>query len=453
MALPKVAIDLKRDYVSIQSYATSRTLSSLERSTGHPIKDGHRVGSDDFYVFKVEDLAGLGTIRSFQATPGYSGQDLDDPDLPLKSYDFRPAIAAGWDTGYYSFDVDYKPLGTPEVPEFADFVLELNSLGTKAIKLCRPGNPVANLGQFTAELRDIPQLPTFLKSRAKKFKDLGHEYLNVEFGWKPFISDLQKAYKLSKTLNNRLLQIRRDNGLWIRRRRVLADTTDASSVVDGTFTASMGDLSDPSLGGSSYLSGLRLLNWNGSKEYVFSYPPHDTKPHGQCRYFVTETKKRYDWFVGQFRYYVPDIGSDRWTERATRALYGVDATPAVIWEVIPWSWLIDWWTNVGDILSNLSANAVDNEVMENTNVMSRRITERTVDATVSWDGYDESYTVNGKTQSLSIPPGTDDLQYRYIETVKLRHPANPYGFGVTFDSLSARQIAILAALGISRQRF
>jgi hypothetical protein len=43
-----------------------------------------------------------------------------------------------------------------------------------------------------------------------------------------------------------------------------------------------------------------------------------------------------------------------------------------------------------------------------------------------------------------------DLKIVVVRETKTRLRASPYGFGLTFEDFSPRQLAILAALGISR---
>lgn len=38
--------------------------------------------------------------------------------------------------------------------------------------------------------------------------------------------------------------------------------------------------------------------------------------------------------------------------RANRAVFGLELSLSTLWEAMPWSWLIDWFSNVGDIVQN-----------------------------------------------------------------------------------------------------
>lgn len=285
----------------------------------------------------------------------------------------------------------------------------------KAWRKYRPGKPVANVGQFIGELTRLPTLPFRQITRAKgtlnKFRALGSEYLNVQFGWKPFVKDLQDMYKLVTTLDATLAQLRKDNGQPIRRRGGVRKTTLLAPVNISTT----GSYLYPILNASYYQNS------------------------SQGKRLVTETYEERSWFSGRFRYFVKDIDSVEWEDRAILALFGLNPTPSLLWEVMPWSWLVDWGANVGDVLSNLSANAVDNLVADYAFLMTKRtFTRRVEESTVLWDSYAQTWkTISAKAE--------------FVSTVKLRERASPFGFGLVPGSLSGRQASILGALGISRR--
>lgn len=285
--------------------------------------------------------------------------------------------------------------------------------GTIGWKRARPGNPTAGVTNFLWELRDLPTLPLRHFLKLKSFKALGSEYLNVQFGWFPFVNDIKKMYMTYRNLSKSLDQLVKDNGKGIRRKRDLGTTT---SVVSNTSR----------LNNLGMFSPLVSCVTNASN-------------YSQLDVDVLNTE--HYWFVGRFRYYVPDIGSDQWTRRATAALFGVNPTPAVLWEALPWSWLIDWFSNVGDVVSNISSNAVDNLVAEYAYVMHHK----TVETRLSVSGLIAASSLHGAFRPCAAISDKTEI--------KSRMPATPYGFGVNFDTLSAYQLSILSALGMSRSRF
>lgn len=293
----------------------------------------------------------------------------------------------------------------------------LSAYGATGWRRARPGNPVANAGQWLAELRDLPRLPFAAFAALRNFRSLGSEYLNVQFGWAPFLGDLRKMYDLSIVLDRRLMELRRNNDRRIRRRRILTDST----VVSVNLTESLPSVLAQYSSIPTILVG--RIPW---RDYWFS---------------ETTTTITRRWFMGAFRYYIQNSMSPRWTNRAKTALFGLNPTPSLLWEVLPWSWLFGYFTNIGDAIANLSANAVDNLTADYAYVMEEKIIRRERVANVGWSNYN------------STPAGHNLITSKYEEVTRMRESASPYGFGVTYDGLSPYQMSILAALGISRSRF
>lgn len=97
----------------------------------------------------------------------------------------------------------------------------LDMFGTHAISAVLPTNPVGDAATFLGELREgIPKLigSSLFKSRLRDLRSVGDEYLNVQFGWKPFVKDLQKFATGVKDHNVILEQLIRDSGRNVRRR-------------------------------------------------------------------------------------------------------------------------------------------------------------------------------------------------------------------------------------------
>lgn len=300
-------------------------------------------------------------------------------------------------------------------------------------KRARPGNPVGGLGQFLVELRDLPkmplrgvldkargvsikQAPRFLLERLNDYRSLGSEYLNVQFGWKPFVDDVRKLYELWHTIDSRMAKIVKENGRFIRRKATVSNETTTGQTQE-------------------------------SKDYAYyqvgGAPPGNVGLFGRTVYSVTSKTTERVWFVGSFRYYIPDVSSSQWDKRARAALFGALPTPELLWNVLPWSWLIDWFGNVGDVVSNASPNAVDNLTMRYSFIM-RQVTQRTE--------YVAQVFHRGFSNADAVWPGVDQA-FKTIETVETKARVgggNPFGLNVQLPSLTAYQLSILAALGISR---
>nr|UJQ85777.1 MAG: hypothetical protein 1 [Leviviridae sp.] len=300
---------------------------------------------------------------------------------------------------------------------------DLDELGTTAIARCSPSNPTADLSVALGEVlkEGIPSLVGGTLQQLKSLSGqerrqaLGKEYLNVEFGWKPFINDLVRTATSIVQANDILEQYERDSGRLVRR------SYDFPVQESDRVIATLGNVSPylhPSVG-----------------EY------YDNAHIGEGTVIVIQKITRRQWFRGAFSYYVPPPDTMRHDIARqviqARKLLGISLTPDTLWNLAPWSWAVDWFFNVGDVLSNWTDWAIDNQVLMYGYMMDHTIVTNT-------------YTFTGPTGLKPAAQRPSDLVF--TRESKKRRKATPYGFGLTFDSLSDRQKTIIAALGISRSK-
>lgn len=301
----------------------------------------------------------------------------------------------------------------------------LVGLGSTAVSRTVPTNPISGAAVAVGEAREgFPRLfgEALLKSRARDLRAIGDEYLNLEFGWKPLMSDLRKFSRSVKTSNKVLRQLHRDSGLdKVVRRRYQFPTDTSTSITsprgNDTRTAFM-------------CSGEPLDAWmNGDGP--------QQRGHEWSTFESTKT-----WFSGGYSYYVPDAPDtflgrlDKWDAEANKLL-GTRLTPSVVWELAPWSWAVDWFSNTGDVIHNISAFSNDNLLLNYGYIMQTH----TMETVSSWQGYINTPT--GKNQFVQT-------REAFGTETKVRLRATPFGFGIDFGALSPRQIAITSALAISR---
>lgn len=273
----------------------------------------------------------------------------------------------------------------------------------------KPTNPAASTSQFLAELRDFPRIPFRLFERAKFFRSIGKEYLNFEFGWKPFVKDLIEFFKLYLSWNERWQWLIANNGKPVHRKGAIFKDEDTTS--DYTISGDGVDWNTPV--GPTWVYVQRFGSGSGFKS---------------TRTTVIRTSQKY-WFSGTFRYYLKHPGFTRfYDEQIARIVFGVDLTPRVVYELLPWSWLLDWATNVGDNLDNLTDSILDGLVADYAYTMGHYMVE-------------ETRTVVGPLATCN---------YYLTNEVKARDQATPYGFGLNPNSFTGRQKAILAALLLAR---
>lgn len=395
--------------VQRKNWTSNKSLDALIISQSNPRKGGVYVRGGPFYVY-----------HSHQFTRPTSEQVVMEHTTGLYK-------------GMKSVECRLVPAGAPwardSVPTTPALVIPtwdywknlLVPLGATGFARARPGNSLADAAVAAKELASegLPTVPGALYRRLRQFRSLGKEYLNVVFGWQPFLNDVNKMVDTAEKMNQHLDQIARDHGRKVRRRRSLGGSKTGTSTVQ-------------------------------IRPHMSAFNPSLTTtaggvPNSQS-WLTTETvTTERAWFVGAFRYYIPDFESGDWIPRARRVLQGAHLTPEVLWNALPWSWMIDWFTNYGDVLANISENAVGHPVAEYAFVMKETVSITRVTA----HGLLPSGNAGGQQNK---PYALESYFETRVET-RTRVPATPYGFGVTFDSLSARQIGILAALGLSRANF
>jgi len=285
------------------------------------------------------------------------------------------------------------------------------------ISRCRPTASGAELLTAMAEVKreGIPHVhgSRTWRERTLSAKNAGSEYLNHQFGWVPIVNEV-KAF--AETVG-KSAQIQRqydaDRGKIIRRRYEAPVEESTTEVV---------------LSNAAFPAGITA---DSSSNY-------GTTKGGQLTLKSETFVKR--WFSGAFTYGIPNSlysGTDlsEFGAKADR-LYGLSLTPDVLWNLAPWSWAVDWFTNTGDVIATASDYVSQGLVMQYGYVMEHSFTKYT-------------YSLTGcvfHDKPMRVPDAT------VLVESKLRRRGNPFGFGVTWDGLSPSQIAIAGALGLSRSR-
>jgi hypothetical protein len=298
----------------------------------------------------------------------------------------------------------------------------LDALGAGAVASVKPTNSVADLSTALVELyhEGLPRVigSSFWENMTRNALRKGsHEYLNLEFGWKPLIDDVLDFAQGASRAAELYKQFERDSGKVVRRRAQLASVDlDVSTVFKANVPTPYTTASDDLM--------------------------YETSSSTGTVYRRRETSVR-RWFSGAFTYHlssgVNPASLNRMLGCAEEAehLYGVELSPETLWDLSPWSWAVDWVSSAGDVISTLSDYSRYGLVMPYGYVMEHSIVR-------------DTYYWNGPTR-LKAGKGIVPSPITLVTETKLRRKANPYGFGLTWQALSARQQSILAALGITRR--
>lgn len=285
--------------------------------------------------------------------------------------------------------------------------------GGTAIARTLPTNPVVNIGESLAESLNyrqaVPRLlenPFKLKGMLEHFRSLGRNYLSVEFGWLPFIRDLHDVCKVIIKSDEYIQKLKNGSGHKTRKGYHFPD-----------YLVQLNPSPTSLYSVSSELSG-----WDA----------------GPLNYQGTYTEKT--WFEGCYTYTVPFANttidnSNRFRIEA-EYLLGLRPTLEMVWAASPWSWMVDWVLNTGDVARNISAFARDSLFLNYGYIMRHsRIEER--------------YWSFGADPITGGPIRCTAANTHRVSEWKVRYPASPYGFGITYDGLNDTQKLILASIGIT----
>jgi hypothetical protein len=310
-------------------------------------------------------------------------------------------------------------------PDMADW-------GDRAYNASKPNLEKAGGGVFLAELRDFPRM---MRTSSRLFHDIwkngfgntiskhmqpkkaADHFLNHQFGWVPFISDIRKFYNAFDRADEHIEKLSRENGQWIRRKRLMYENSTSPVTLGAGW-------------------GVKLFP-NSSFDSPFApwFPPGSP-----AEWKVTEEIQTKVYSVGRWRYYRPEF--DRTDPKyhgiindlkRQMTLYGMRISPSNIYKATPWSWAIDWVSNFGDQIDRANSALVDSVACQYLYVMQHQ------------------QRVRKFYQTLPFTSGTVSLEFtRVIETKQRREGLSPYGFSLSLANLTPRQIAIAGALGISR---
>jgi hypothetical protein len=249
-----------------------------------------------------------------------------------------------------------------------------------------------------------------IRKQGLSLDSLSKEYLNYEFGWKPFVSDLAKLAHIVIDSKRVIDQYVRDSGRPIVR-KMSFPTIRATKIVDLGQRPSEPSLSTWMYAGSAF--------------------------QGPCT--QTDESSTDLWFSGVYSYFL-ELGDDsrsrlEYSVSMAEKLLGFEITPGVLWNLGPWTWLVDWFVNIGDVFTNISAFSKDGLIMRRGYIMCESKNSRTYDLQ--------------KTRFVDWPQ-SEVISQTFVSHTKLRKPAYPFGFGLTVPTFTPRQIAILAALGITQ---
>lgn len=310
---------------------------------------------------------------------------------------------------------------------------ELNAYGSLAYTQASPLSDEFSLPAFVGELREgLPSLipavfakntagwANSVKGRLKDAKNAGGDYLNVQFGWIPLVNDV---VSIAKALAKATVAITAMDEIHRYRALPIIDTTSVIEAGDRGDYASIpyfptmpGITIPPASLGTSQITGATT--------------------------YVQNTYSRM-WFEGNFvKLPKETIGLDSHMERY-EWLIKTDLTPSDLWQISPWSWLVDWFIDIGGLIDAFQTGT------------SNRIL-----STYAYAMAEEKLTTTVLMRNIHAPLGGSptqdwigpkDYSMSMQASRKRRIRADPFGFILNPSvTLNVGQQAILAALGLTK---
>jgi len=405
----------------------------------------YQVGGPFFLVRVTEPtgVAGEGHVFPYSSAsepPGYPIKRVSD-DLWQQGYIGSfihaglPSLVAIGNKDIFG-PTDYRSQINPN---------DLSSLGARGWNKLRPKVEVAGLGTAIAEARDtVPMLETSAKGFHLAWKALGgsqhvpvwrnlkgtvatqlkqvsqypkaaaDQFLNVQFGWKPFVKDVSDMYDLIANYESHLDKAERHNDKWLKRRFAEEEVLEETQVWN--VTRNKGDVIF-----QTYLN------------------PGVSGPCTSSNLTVTRQKMTRIWYEGEFKYYRPELDKRMPMHENIRAgrtfltLAGANINPTLIYKATPWTWCLDWFVNVGDnvqLAQDIATNAVAAKYM----YLMR-----------------ETFDRYKYVSTHVLPSGTITCtSYQEVRVKRRVGTEMPFSFSLLPGSLNGTQLAILGALGISK---
>jgi hypothetical protein len=281
--------------------------------------------------------------------------------------------------------------------------------GATAYNRMKPTKPLFPGANAFYEMREVPEMLR-QELHKSKLKNIGSYFLALKFGWAPLLSDIQSMMRFYDASKKRIRWLLDHNGKPVRRRIQLVS-----------------DISDP-----VFESGTYPLTQPGFVSQFYKSTPTWKKKT------VTSDSV---WASAQFVYHLPPGPDDvLFKARMYDRLFGAYVSPEFVWNAIPWSWLADWFGNVGDILANIDSGVADKLAADWFYVMRETRTDITMTSDLRLISLADESTVSVSAISTSEA------------TCKTRLKGDPFGFATVQQTLNSSQLSILGALGLSKVR-
>ena len=296
----------------------------------------------------------------------------------------------------------------------------------KILMQSNPSRPYVDAGVFIGELRDFPsmgkaiwhnanriykglgrrnmthreRLDTAFRNSARELTNADEHFIANQFGWLPFVNDVFKFASVGEAIEKRVKELKNLQQRGSKSRTITLETLQDNSKSQIPINTTWASL-------NGTLRRSRSLRVWGSGRYTLE----DSSPlkHADPRELFALARK---------------------------AVMGLHVDGSTAWNLMPWSWLIDWGSNTGDLIAS-TRNIVGAKASGGVCVMTR-----------------QSYATDVR---LIQPPGQDKISGGVMQSLVLSRKREVYPSGFVLPEmgvqlLTARQSAILGSLATIRAK-
>jgi len=237
---------------------------------------------------------------------------------------FSGSSTSGWDSGseYSAFLPDISGvLVHLDIPHLALTINDYNAVLART----NPSRPMLTPLTTLQDLKDLPGmlkdtgrlLKQVGKGKGLSVKDIANQNLATQFGWLPLIDDVRKLLDLQTHIDRRSKELKRLYSAKGLKRRINLDTGSAEQVNPRVLVHS--GVTMASYKNVSY--NTRGRKWGTVRWKPLTHPP-----------VADDTEAR--------------------NKLARKLLLGLtqEGLYKGAWDVLPWTWLTDWFVNVGDFM-------------------------------------------------------------------------------------------------------
>lgn len=296
----------------------------------------------------------------------------------------------------------------------------------KVLMQANPSRPYVDAGVFIGELKDFPamgraiwhnanriykglgkrgmthrqRLDTAFRNSARELTNADEHFLANQFGWLPFVNDVFKFASVGEAIEKRVKELKNLQQRGSKSRTItletLQDNSKSVTTIHSTWSTLQGNL----------LRSRSTRVWGTAK-----YTLEDGSP-------------------------LKHASNDELFALARKAVMGLHVDGSTAWNLMPWSWLIDWGSNTGDLIAS-TRNIVGAKASGGVCIMTR-----------------QSYATDVR---LIRPPGQDKINGGVMQSLVLSRKREVYPSGFVLPEmgvqlLTARQSAILGSLATIRAK-